>query len=214
MSNKKHQNYNNNSPGDNQPDFNNLNHLANELDAICRRRLPDGKIRSGILAGREPELRQIALSIALGGFLQNNAGYIRAENRLDAKGMRDSLEKCAALTLRISKNRLARHLSTQAERQTLLTEFNCGTCQHPAQIHPSDWPWALKAGVASKAAAQAVETGKLSRINGVIVSMICTRNASVVEIAKTLKVSTNAVYQRLSRIRPVIREEIKSIEVI
>ena len=42
----------------NRPD--DLEQITAELDLICRRRLSDGAIRKGVLAGMEPAIRQLS----------------------------------------------------------------------------------------------------------------------------------------------------------
>ena len=54
-----------------------LEQLAAEMDTIYRRRLPDNVIRCEILGGKESEIRQEALIMAVGGFLHRNPGYIQ-----------------------------------------------------------------------------------------------------------------------------------------
>jgi hypothetical protein len=47
---------------------NELEVIAKRMDEISRRRLSDGVIRSGVLKGMEPEIRQEALIMSVGDF--------------------------------------------------------------------------------------------------------------------------------------------------
>lgn len=63
----------------NRSRFKALSGPADEIDALCRKKLPEGVIRSGNLVGREPEIRQDALIMALSGFLEGHPGYRSAK---------------------------------------------------------------------------------------------------------------------------------------
>ena len=190
-----------------------LERIAVEMDVICRRNLPNGKISSGNLAGREPEIRQQALIMAVGGFLQQNPGYIQALKSKDENALAVAMERCAALTLRYSKWEIIREL-TPASRHIQLEEYHGGFCQHLSEMQPSDWPVDAIAGVVKRSVDLAVKGGRLSLANAGIVAMRCYRNLPVSQIALLLGVTPKAVYLQLDRVRNVIPEISKWIEVL
>lgn len=190
-----------------------LERIAVEMDVICRRHLPNGKISSGNLAGREPEIRQQALIKAVGGFLQQNPGYIQATKSKDENALAVAMERCAALTLRYSKWEIIREL-TPGSRHIHLEEYHGGFCQHPSEMQPSEWPVDVIAGVVKTSVDRAVQEGRLSLANAGIVSMRCYQNLPVSQIALLLGVTPKAVYLQLDRVRNVIPQISKWVEVL
>lgn len=189
-----------------------LESIARKVDAICKRRLPDGVIRSGILKGMEPEIRQESLIMAVGGFLQKNADYLNAKLIHDEEAISDSMEKCAAITLRICKVRIASRLGRTLTSHLPLTEANGGICHHPSQIKSTDWSSDKKAGAIMQAVCNAVRAGKLSVANASIVSMVCEQGMRVEEVAVVWKISRSAAYQQIRRVRKVIPEIIDEMD--
>lgn len=190
-----------------------LETIAKTMDEICRKRLPDGVIECGILKGREPEIRQEALIMSVGGFLQQNAGYIDALQKNDEETVRASMEKCMAIALSIAKRRMASRLTRELARTTQLTEENGGTCQHPAQGQPSDWPIDLKATVIMRSVFKAVHQGKLSVPNALIMHMICERGMGVHDVAIVAGITKSAIYQQIWRVKRVLPEVMKEVEI-
>ena len=139
-----------------------LDHLAAAIDKSCREMLPDGRIRGGNLVGRESEVRQNALIMAMGGFLSGNPEYSRARMSNDSVAICGGGERTVAIALQISKMRLGRELVKQSIRHTQLTEHNIGECRHPSEIQPVEWPWEVQQAVMMKGLARAVSHGKLS----------------------------------------------------
>ena len=181
-----------------------LDHRAEEIDAICRRKLPDDVIRCGVLAGRELEIRQDALIMALEGFVEGNPRYARAVASSNAIAASVEVEKSTAIALRTCKLRLASKLTAQTAGHVSITEHNGGCCQHPACQATSDWPLAVKIDIVMRGMDKAVSTGKLSSANVGVVAIIATGGKSVEEAAETLGVSRSAVYQQLNRVRRVL----------
>lgn len=183
--------------------FGDLERIAEEMDTICRDRLPNGKIRNGALMGREPEIRQLALIKAVGGFLQKNHGYINAKKSNDHQAVKLAMDQCAAQTLRFSKLEIAREVTTSASRCTQINERNGGMCPHSSDLQPSDWPIDIKVGVVKVAVARAVREGRLSLANAGVVEMVCDQSLSVTQAAQNLGVTPPAIYQQLWRVQAV-----------
>lgn len=184
--------------------LNNLEQLATEMDLICRRRLPDGRIPNGSLAGKEPEIRQQALIQTLGGFIQQNKGYIDAVNANDVAAIKGAMEKCVAIKMHHVKMQIASETTRAASRFVQLDDRNGGVCQHPTNLESSDWPPDVKAGVVSDSVQRAVRKGQLSVGNATIVDLLCTEDLSVAQAAQRLGISPEAIYQQLRRVTGVL----------
>ena len=209
-------NYNitkNNSTKSNHNERDELEVIAKKMDEICKRRLRDGVIQSGNLQGKESEIRQEALIMAIGGFLQQNSDYLNARINHDEEAINDSMEKCIAITLRICKMRVASRSSSSLESHLQLTESNGGICHHPSQLKPTDWSSDQKTGVIMQAVVKAVRAGKLSMANASIISMICEQGMRAEEVAVVWKISRSAVYQQIQRVRRVIPDIIKHVDI-
>lgn len=189
-----------------------LESIAQKMNEINLRRLPDGVIRGGVLKGQESEIRQEALIMAVGGFLHRNRDFQRAKKTGETEKMENALEKCSALTLRYAKERIASQTTKQRSRETSLSEWKIGFCDHPAQTEPSEWPDDQKALLVMKAVRKAVQNGKLSPSNSSVMSMIFLKGMKPHEVATLWKVSDSAVYQQIRRVRRVIPDVMDVIE--
>lgn len=189
-----------------------IERVASDLDEIGRRHLPDGVIPQGILRGCEAEIRQEALLLAVGGFLQRNPGFRDASAKRDDEAIGMATERCMAIALQITKRRIASRLAKENERMKPLTEATGGMCEHPTSRHPCDWPVDVKADIIMRSVVTAVSQGKLSVSNATIISMVCERGMRVEEVAKAARISRSAVYQQIYRVRRVIPEIINHNE--
>lgn len=187
--------------------------IANELDVIARRHLPDGVIGQGVLKGHEAEIRQEALIMAISGFLEGNTRFQEASNKRDRDSAVLEMERCMAIALRISKTRLASRLSHSKARMSKLSEANGGSTQHPSCIHPTDWPSDVKVQLIMRTVGKAVNDGKLSLANATIVSLVCERSMTVDDVASTVRITRSAVYQQIHRVCRVIPELMECVEV-
>jgi hypothetical protein len=187
--------------------------IAKRMDEISRRRLPDGVIRCGVLKGMEPEVRQEALIISVGGYLQKNTDYIDARQKNDDAAIQSSMEKCMAITLCNVKKRIASQLTHERARTKELTEENGGTGQHPSQTKPCDWLPDVKTVMIMRSVAKAVNQGKLSVPNALIMHMICERGMGVHDVAIVAGITKSAVYQQVWRIKRVLPEVMEQVEI-
>ena len=192
----------------------NLSGPADEIDSICRKRHPDGVIRSGILAGREPEIRQEALIMVLSGFLEGHPGYQAAKESGNQEIMESQMERCVAIALRICKKRLKSILVRNSERHVPITDQHGGICKHPSDWNTSDWPLSVRVSVILRATDEAVKLKKISPMNAGLLNMVVSEGMNVEEISTRLAVSPNAIYQQLQRIRKVLPEVIGQLEPI
>jgi hypothetical protein len=174
---------------------------ADELDAICREKLPDGVIRSGSLVGREAEIRQEVLIMCLSGFLEGRPRYQSARARNDHEVMHIELIKCASSALRICKMRLAKKLSDSNAKLLPLNGHDVEACGIPISLDTCDWPISAKVSVVLRAAHNALRERKISGMNADILTMSVSDGLCAAEIADKLGITTNAVYQQLQRVK-------------
>jgi len=160
-----------------------LEQVAIKLDAIARRRLPDGVIQQGLLRGCEAEIRQEALIMTAGGFLQRNtATNWQSPLRIRIPSAR---RWNAAWRSRCrSSNENGKQLESRTAKAKPITEENGGTCEHPAQHQPDAWPPDVKAVVIMRSVMTAVNQGQLSVSNATIVYMICERGMTVEQVRR------------------------------
>ena len=190
-----------------------LDQIAAELDMICRRRLRDGAIQKGILAGMEPVIRQQTLIKAIGGFLAKNRDYIKARKSGNAAAVHAAMTKCVAIAMRYSKVQIAKEMIDHLSGYTELNESNGGACQHPSLMKPSDWPADLKASVVMIGVNRAVQEGRLSPANAVIVDMACVQGLRTCEVARMLGIKPPAVNRHVRRVKKVLPELMERVDV-
>ena len=189
-----------------------LDHLANEIDAFCRRKLPDGKIQGGILVNMEPEIRQNAILMGLRGFLAGNPRYVMAQAANDSEAASFEMKRSASIAMRHCKARLADELSSKNAGHIQINERNGGICQHPAHQAPNDWPHSVRVKMAMKGLSNAVRDKRLSPANYTIAEMIIHDGKTVAEVAITLGVTRAAVSQQLKRVRKIMPEVMELME--
>ena len=196
----------------NQHGLGKLDQLATEIDKICRRNLPDGKIRGGILEGHESEIRQNALIKVLGGFLKGNPEYELARKSNDPDAILMVVERTVAVALRLCKLRMSKKLTIHAIRHTQITEMNGGVCRHPSELPAAEWPQQIQHGVLMHGVARAVSLRQLSAKNASVVAMRIEEGHSVQRISEILEISESAVYQQLDRVYTVLPQVLERLE--
>ncbi|MCB1129607.1 MAG: hypothetical protein KDN05_00660 [Verrucomicrobiae bacterium] len=185
---------------------------ADEIDALCRQKLPDGAITHGLLAGHEAEIRQEALIMCLAGYLEGRPKYRMARDHGNHEAMSSEMARCVSYTLDICKKRLGTMLSASNSRHVPLDERNGGLCLHPYNGDIADWPFSARVEIVLRAADQAVRTEKTSALNAGLLGMVVSKGMSVEEISRIRKVSPSAIYQRLRRINQVLPELIHQLD--
>lgn len=210
--NKQYKTNNNNALGSNNPwKESKLDDLANQIDEINRRRLPDG-VMGNILTGKEAEVRQDAALMLLQGFLSGNLDFVNAAARNDQDATTYHLERVASMARCICKLRLQRKLAKEQNRQVEFSEHNAGSCMHPAYQNFWDLPQAIWTEMGKASVSLGVSTGEISVGNAKIVNMLID-NTPVQAIADSRKVTRGAIYQRLDLVRQVLPKLIAKIEV-
>ena len=189
----------------------NRDDLANQIDGIVRRKLPNG-VMSGILSGKEPEIRQDAIIRLLEGFLFKNVGFAEAAKGKDQDAAIYYLERAVSIVLRHQKARLKRKLAKEHARQVEITECNAGSSMHPAELDYWDLPLAVRIEMKQASLRLGVDTGLITLGNVSVISMIVDCEMSVEKIAESLEVTRGAIYQRVNRVRRVAARLLAQIE--
>ena len=193
-------------------DLGDLNQLAMEIDIICRRKLRDG-VMDGVLASREPEIRQDAMIMLLCGFLLGNVHFMEAAKRKDRDATAYHLEAAVSIALGYSKLRMARKLAGESAGHVQLSEYNGGYYRHHTDVATWELPSSIKRSMAMNGLKLAVASGELSTANLCIVSMVIEDEMSVAEISKKLKINPSAIYQQIARVVRVLPEWIEDMEI-
>ena len=177
-----------------------LDQLANELDILTRKILRDEILR-GPLAGREGEIRQDAILLALRWFVKP----------------KDELEwiapRAIAHALRIVKMRHASSLSKKDKKLISLTGMNGGFVRHASDIQVHELPQPAIRELVDQAISAAVKSKRISQSNGCIAGLVLLDGMPVSQVAKRLGVHRSAVYQQLQRVRRALPAIIDTMEV-
>lgn len=190
-----------------------LDRLAEQIDTLARASLRDG-VLGGILLGHEDEIRQDAILLALDWIMRGDreGAESHAPEKKKAKGPWN-LSQIVANALRICKLRTIRHLSTEEGRNVTLDESNGGFGLHHTNLAPWEWSFAIRREMALSALQIAVRSGRLSPSNACVARLILDGSMSVEDVARRLKVTGNAIYQRLKPIRRILAVVVAEIEV-
>ncbi len=185
---------------------------ADEIDAICRRRLPDCVIMNGVLAGRESEIRQDAMLMLMSGFLIGNPRLAAAKKAKRPEAIAFEIERSTAIALSKCKKRLASKLAEAGSAYVQISERNGGECKHPSDREAHEWMADTKVRMVMNGVGIAVKEKQMSPDNAKLVTMIVKDGRTVVEVAAHFKVSTNAIYQRIRRVGRMMPELLSRLD--
>lgn len=204
MKNKDTKIQNENADNEKSPGLEIFYQHADKIDEICRRRLPDGVINDGILAGREPEIRQDALQMLMSGFLVCNPRFAAAKKEGNLEAIEFEIERSTAIALSNCKKRLASTLADEKSGQIELTEQHGGSCKHPYDRDIHEWMPDMRIKMVMEGLQIALKEKQLSQRNGGLVKMILKEGKSINEVAALRCVTPNAIYQQLQRVQTVL----------
>ena len=184
----------------------NLDQIAEDLEGLARRRLPDSVLQ-GVLTGYEEDIRQDAILLSLGWHLRQETSA--PEN----PGRAWHAPRAIAGALRIIKRDYVKALKGEAEaRHAMLPHLTTTTC-HPVMIRGCDWPTSTMRRLTKEAIRIAHRTGKISSLNAAIAIEVLVDGVRAAEIAARCDVHRSNIYQHLSRVRRHIPEIIDTLEV-
>lgn len=185
---------------------------AEEIDAICRRRLSDGVILVGVLAGRESEIRQNAMLMLMSGFLIGNPRLAAAKKAKRPEAVAFEIERSTAIALSKCKKRLASKLAKPGPAYVQISERNGGKCKHPYDREDHEWMPDTKVRMVMNGLKIAVTEKKLSPDNAELVTMIVKDGRTVAEVAAHFQVTSNAIYQRIRRVGKMMPELLSRLD--
>lgn len=190
---------------DQKDSIDNLNLVADELNALARSRLPDRVFR-GALEGMEPDIRQDAVLLAYSWYLRCAAA--------DPTGPHDWIAaRAIAAALKICK-RDALKASARDMRaiQPHVEEVNQGV-PHPTRWGRSDWPLHILQSLIEQAIRKALKDGAISTVNAAVCLRVFVEQTPVREVARQLGVHRSSIYQHLNRVSRHLPDIIDGIEI-
>lgn len=186
--------------------------IADEIEALCKRKLRDGVLREN-LAGLEAEIRQDAMIMLLRGFLDGNRRFVAAAAKNDPDAIEINLPRVVALAIRYNIIRMAHCVTVASSRSTQFRECDGGACQHPAEMREEELPYEIRLRMAIMGLKLAEEMCSISPENAKITATILTGELTVDELAKKRGVNRSAIYQRLKGVCSVLPPIMEMIEV-
>lgn len=189
------------------------NDLATALDSLLREYLPTDAL-SNPIGGRESEVRQAALDLLRFRYLKGNKQLVRSVIKLNARCVRKYFEIAVRGAIKNASDTLAQQ--TLRRRETSLdhivhTDILTVAPERTARNF-SELPVALQMQVVLAGLRKGAAEGKVPAKTVAIVEEILEHDITVTEIADGLKVTPQAVSQRLKRIRPYIDRHIETEE--
>lgn len=181
-----------------------LNLVAEELDALARRRLPD-HILGGDLTGKEADIRQDAVLMAYHWYLCHK------DHPTGKDGW--NADRAISATLKIQKRDALKESEGQHEAISALAESNACSTPHATQLGKQDWPLTMLQILVSKAIRQALRNGAISQTNAAIAMRVLVDQLSVAELARQLGVHRSNIYQHINRVRKHLPDIIDGIEI-
>ena len=187
----------------------NLDRLAHDIDALSRSFLRDG-VLGGVLAGNEAEIRQDAIQLALQWTLRGSSETGAAKEQ--PVNNPDNLPRTVAQALRITKMRLARHLTKEGKARLGFMDANGGVALHQSDVPPWDWPYTIRLSMALRGLQLAARTGQISQANVCVARLILEGRMTAPQVAKRLNVTRGAINQQLWRVRKALPAVIATME--
>ena len=193
-------------------DFDGFGPIGDKIEALCKRKLRDGVLMDN-LAGREAEIRQNAMIMLLGGFLDGNRRFVAAAGENDPDAIEINLRRVVALAIRYNIIRMAHSVTVASSRHTQFRECHGGVCQHPAEMREEELPYATRLRMALMGLKLAEAMSKISPKNAKTAVTILTGQLTVDELARKRGVDRSAIYQQLIRVCSVLPQIMEMIEV-
>jgi hypothetical protein len=191
-----------------------MNQLGIELDQVARDIVRKG-ILKGIPGADADELRQDAILMAIGWRLKGEIDPVSESE--PPPGGPWSPERAIAGAMKFTKLRYFSDRSKRGERLAEITKYlgdyfeTSFHCDFDSSR--SNWPTETACELLKNAVLAAVQAGRLTRFNGYIAMRVYHELEPVTRVAKQCGVTRGAIYQRLDRMRPVIKQFIDRTEV-
>jgi predicted RNA polymerase sigma factor len=177
-----------------------LDAVTAELDELAKSKLRDGCLE-GILHGYEPEIRQQAILITVGWWI---------EHQLGKPG--DWIPKQSiSYALRYSKLRQIELLERRNEHPYNELK-DTRLCEHPQRLQPHDYPEHTLLRMLDELITKCLLDGSISKSNSAIARMSYMNGMTISEISRAMRISTSAVNQQLCRVRRIICDAAKTTD--
>lgn len=198
-------------PGDSEA----MDRLARELEGQLLKYLPK-RSRSGILCGREGEIRQEALLLLLQRYLGGNTSLLKATKKQSLAEISQELRRSILGALQASQRKLIHKLRRELKQTDYcerIEDHLLGVCCHPSE-HNSVWQLPYEgqrelvfAGLRIAIAKHLLPTGSAE----LVIKMI-EENLTQSAMAEATGVSRQAVSQRLTPVRKYLKRYVEETE--
>lgn len=195
-------------------DSSKLNMLASELHALLWGRLPNRSLR-GILAGKEPEIRQDALLLLVNRYLFGNRRLIHATHGGDYDLVESQLLRSVSAALKYSLRR-HRHLrAEESKRWVQLSDDKAefGSLPHRSELPLHSLPYPVLLELALETLKLAVEQRLLSPESAGITETMLKEGLSQAKMARRMGCSRAALNQRLAPVRRHLKTTLNQQEI-
>ncbi len=188
-------------------DANHLETMARELSLMANRKLKNGCL-DGCIRGYEDEIRQDAILLALRwhvrGLSDDGAATQGSPDWNACRGI--------ARALHFTKLRYLTRLKSKADSSNDMLEATITTV-HPACLDDNELTAAHRVEMVREGIAYALRKKHISPENACVTELVLCDGTSVAEAAGRLGCHRSAIYQHLTRTRPILRKIIGNIEI-
>jgi hypothetical protein len=186
--------------------------LGQSVDALLRRKLPDGALGE-VFHGAEADIRQNAAEALFGRFLAGNHRLIAATAAGEIDIIADEIDRSVFTALRYSQRNHRRLMALEARHRLMLEEAALtGRLPMPA-ASATKLPEDVRMKLALAGLALALKGGKVSADNAAIAENVLVHSKTQAQIAKAARVSRSAINQRLKHTAAAVRTLIERGEV-
>ena len=178
--------------------------LAIHLDAQFKRRVPDGHF-TGILKGRDGDVRQEAYLLLLGKYLGGNPGLLAATATGNRQAIVDEIQRSLGSSIRsvskTLKKQMLRHEKIHAYGEDIDTHPK-NTCTHPA-CRENIWelPFELQKQIVFASLRIAIRDNRLLARSARVVMDMLEKGLTQSQIAESQGISRQAVHAILAPVR-------------
>ncbi len=191
--------------------FAQLDEFAVELDRVLHHRLPS-EIFRGLLRGREDEIRQDAAILLVERFLIGNKRLMQATRKGIFREVENQLSRSISSAVQVSLRRLRRQVAREAILFRRIRNKDAGIYYHPSERKFWGLPLAVQQELALQALHLAVTGQLLSRSQADIAVSMVAGSISQSGLARKLRISRQAVHQRLQPVRKYLWDVMETLE--
>jgi len=188
-------------------------HLAFHLDRHFKERLPDRRC-TGVLVGREEEIRQEAYLLLVGRYLAGNRELIEATEARDHAEIANQILKSLAGSI----TAISRTLTKHTIRYRQLHSGDPDHCPEATCVHPAcrtglwELPFELQREIVFAALRHAIQQKLLAARGANIAMTMVDEGLTQSDVAASLGISRQAVHQHLLPVRNYLRGRIDEQE--